>query len=352
MRSTLRAVPATVPDPFFSERSKEDLGNRIHVYCGENAMNRLTALHPTFALVVLCGVSAAALAQPASTQVVSPVVGADRKVTFRLRAPNAKEVKADGDWTKKPAAMTKDDKGIWSLTTEPLEPNLYGYFFVVDGVNMPDPSNTSMRVGSKNIKSQLDVPGDKADFLAIQNVPHGTLHEHWYYAEPLKTTRRVIVYTPPGYQAAAGKELPVLYLLHGSGDDETYWTHVGRANFIMDNLLAAGKAKPALIVMPFGHVSRKAGAGRAKGGGGAGFMEKDLLENVLPLVENSYRVGKDANRRAIAGLSMGGNQALTIGLNNRSKFAYVAGFSSAGTSAKGGPLSSLCWPIRTSRTRN
>ena len=275
-----------------------------------------------------------AAAQPLSAQVVSPVVSPDRTVTFRLRAPNAKEVKVDGDWTKKPVGMAKDDRGIWSLTTEPLEPNLYGYFFIVDGTNIADPSNTFMRVGSKNIKSQLEVPGDKADFLAIRNVPHGALHEHWYHSEALATTRRVIVYTPPGYDGAAARTYPVLYLLHGSGDDETYWSQVGRANFIMDNLLAAGKATPALIAMPFGHVSREAGEGRAKGGGGVGFMEKDLLENVIPLVEKSYRVAKDANHRAIAGLSMGGNQALTIGLNNLSRFAYVAGFSSGGAGGK------------------
>ncbi len=296
-------------------------------------MKSLTRLHLTLALMVFLTLATSAFTQPGGAQTVSPVVATDRKVTFRLRAPNAKDVKVDGDWTKKPVAMAKDDKGIWSLTTEPLESNLYGYFFVVDGVNIADPSNTSMRVGTKNIKSQLDVPGETADFLAVRNVPHGALHEHWYYAEALKTTRRVIVYTPPGYQA--GKDYPVLYLLHGSGDDETYWTQVGRANFIMDNLLAASKVKPALIVMPFGHVSREAGAGRVKGGGGGpGFMEKDLLENVLPLVESTYRVARDAKHRAIAGLSMGGNQALTIGLNNRSRFAYVAGFSSAGTARK------------------
>jgi enterochelin esterase-like enzyme len=272
----------------------------------------------------------ATVAQPVAAQVVSPVVGADRKVTFRLRASNAVDVKVDGDWTKKPVAMSKDDKGVWSLTTAVLEPNLYGYFFVVDGTNMPDPSNSLMRVGSKNIKSQVEVPGDKADFLAIRNVPHGALHEHWYHATALQTTRRVVVYTPPGYDGNAGKAYPVLYLLHGSGDDETYWSRVGRANFIMDNLLADAKAKPALIVMPFGHVSREAGAGLVKGGGGVAFMEKDLLENVIPLVEKEYRTFKDANHRAIAGLSMGGNQALTIGLNNLSRFAYIGGFSSGG----------------------
>ncbi len=282
------------------------------------------------AFALLFYFSVACCPQPAAAQVASPVVSPDRKVTFRLKAPNAKEVKADGDWTKKPVVMAKDDKGIWSLTTEPLEPDLYGYYFIVDGTNIPDPSNTFMRVGTKNIKSQVEVPGEKANFLAIQNVPHGALHEHWYFAPALKTTRRVLVYTPPGYDPASGKTYPVLYLLHGSGDDEAYWTQVGRANFIMDNLLAAKKAKPALIVMPFGHPSREAGAGKAKGGGGPNFMEKELLENVLPLVEKEYRVGKEANQRAIAGLSMGGGQALTIGLNNPTRFAYVGGFSSGG----------------------
>jgi enterochelin esterase-like enzyme len=295
-------------------------------------MQAPSSLRASLVLFASLTTATASFAQPASAQLVSPVVGADRKVTFRLRAPNAKEVKVDGDWTAKPVAMTKDDKGVWSLTTAPLEPNLYGYFFVLDGTNIADPSNTLMRVGTKNIKSQLEVPGETAEYLAIKNVPHGALHDHWYYAEALKTTRRVVVYTPPGYDAAAAKTYPVLYLLHGSGDDETYWSQVGRANFILDNLLATGKAKPALIVMPFGHVSREAGAGRGGkgGGGGPAFMEKDLLENVIPLVEKEYRAQKDANHRAIAGLSMGGNQALTIGLNNLSRFAYVAGFSSGG----------------------
>jgi enterochelin esterase-like enzyme len=269
---------------------------------------------------------------PAVAQLAPPIPTAERRITFRLRMPNAKDVKVDGDWTKKPVPMTKDEQGIWSFTTEPLEPDLYGYFFVVDGDNIADPSNTFTRVGTKNIKSQVEVPGAKADFLAIRNVPHGAVHEHWYFAPALNTTRRVLVYTPPGYDAS--QTYPVLYLLHGSGDDEAYWVQVGRANFIMDNLVAAKKAKPALIVMPFGHVSREAGAGRAKGGGGPGFMERDVFENVIPLVEKEYRVKKDAKDRAITGLSMGGGQALQIGLNNLSRFAYVGGFGSAGLGAK------------------
>jgi enterochelin esterase family protein len=297
-------------------------------------MKRLTPFALSF-------VATLAVTAPATAQVASPDVSPDRKVTFRLRAPNAKDVKVDGDWTKKPVAMAKDDKGVWSFTSQPLEPNLYGYFFIVDGANIADPSNTFMRVGTKNIKSQVEVPGDRAEFLAVRNVPHGALHDHWYYADALKATRRVVVYTPPGYDPAAAKTYPVLYLLHGSGDDETYWTQVGRANFIMDNLLAAGKVKPALIVMPFGHPSREAGAGKGKGGGGPAFMEKDLMENVIPLVEKEYRVTKDADHRAIAGLSMGGNQALTIGLNNLSRFAYIAGFSSGGGAGKATTFKSL-----------
>lgn len=289
-------------------------------------MTRL--FNPRAPIAFLIGLSIFLGPRPAAAQLAPPVPTAERRITFRLRMPNAKDVKVDGDWTKKPVPMTKDEKGIWSFTTESLAPDLYGYFFIVDGDNIADPSNTFMRVGTKNIKSQIEVPGDKADFLAIQNVPHGAVHEHWYFAPELKATRRILVYTPPGYDA--NKAYPVLYLLHGSGDDESYWVQVGRANFIMDNLLAAKKAKPALIVMPFGHVSREAGAGRAKGGGGPGFMEKDLFENVIPLVEKEYRVGKDAKDRAITGLSMGGGQALNIGLNNLSRFAYVGGFSSGG----------------------
>jgi enterochelin esterase-like enzyme len=187
------------------------------------------------------------------------------------------------------------------------------------------------------------VPGEEAAFLAMRNVPHGALHEHWYQSTALGTTRRVFVYTPPGYNASAGKTYPVLYLLHGMGDDEGYWTQAGRANFIMDNLLAEGKAKPAIIVMPFGHSSRtlrrRSSGPRAAGApavtdvrGGRAFgvqmLETDLLENVIPLIEHEYRAVRDRDQRAIAGVSMGGYQALSIALNNPSYFAYVGAFSS------------------------
>ncbi len=273
-----------------------------------------------------------AAAQPAaSSPVVSPEVGADRKVTFRLKEPNLKSVQISGDFAAKDVAMTKDDKGIWSYTTGPLQPGIYGYYFKMDGLRVPDPGNLFISSGTDYLKSYFKVPsGDKTEFWAVRAVPHGALHEHYYISPSLGTTRRIIVYTPPGYGNAAVKTYPTVYLYHGSGDNETYWSHVGRANFIMDNLLAEGKVKPALLVMAWGHSSIPKGPeGGAKGVElyEVSKIEKDVLESIIPLMEKEYRVGKEAKDRAITGISMGGYQALTIGLNNPTKFGYVAGFS-------------------------
>jgi enterochelin esterase-like enzyme len=299
-------------------------------------------LFAVLSLVILSLGSQSVFSQPpGGTPIISPEVLPDRTVTFRLLAPNAENVQVGGEFATRPLSMTKDEKGIWSVTTPPLEPNTYGYNFIMDGLTMPDPSNTHVRVGALWFATQVDVPGDKPAFFAAQDVPHGTMHGHWYYSKALKTVRHVNVYTPPGYNPSADKPYPVLYLLHGMGDDEGFWTQVGYANFIMDNLLATGKAKPALIAMPFGHSSRavrrepRAGgppAGTESRGGplfGVEVLENDLIENVIPLVEKEYRAGNDANHRAIAGLSMGGYQALSIGLANPDKFAYVGAFSSA-----------------------
>lgn len=278
---------------------------------------------------------------PART-VLSPEVTADRRITLRLQAPNAKAVKVQGDFTAKTHDMTKDDKGVWAYTSDPLKPGSYQYWFVMDGLTMPDPVNTYVRPASGVYKSQVDVPGEGIEWMTFRDVPHGTLHEHWYVNKANGTARRVVVYTPPGYGAGKG-DYPVLYLLHGANDFERGWTQAGRANWIMDNALADGKAKPMLIVMPFGHdVSGSTGKlpevralqksfgvePRGRGGfGGAGFMEKDLLENVIPLVEKEYRVVKDAGKRAIVGYSMGGMHASTIGLNHPEVFAYVGAMS-------------------------
>ena len=276
---------------------------------------------------------------------VSPEVTAEGRIILRLQAPNAKSVQVQGDFTAQTHDLAKDEQGVWSFTSEPLKPGSYQYWYVMDGLTMPDPVNTYVRPASGVYKSQVDVPGEGAEWMAFRDVPHGALHEHWYLNKDNGTARRVVVYTPPGYRDGA-QSYPVVYLLHGANDFERGWTQTGRANWIMDNLLADGKTQPALIVMPFGHpISGSTGklpevralqaslgvdpmAPASRGGfGGAGFMEQDLLSNVIPLVEKEYRVIQDARHRAIIGYSMGGMQASTIGLNHPEVFAYVAAMS-------------------------
>lgn len=280
-----------------------------------------TAVVTSLAVLSLC-------ARPGLAQLVSPEVHPDRSITFRVAAPNAQKVIVRGEfWGQKSFPLVKDTNsanGLWSVTTPPIEPDIYAYEFAIDGAKMVDPMNTFVRVGAWAYMSQVYVPGERADFLAVRDVPHGTVHEHWYHNKELNTERRVLVYTPPGYSSST--TYPVLYLLHGMSDDEAFWVSVGRANFVMDNLLAEKKAKPALIVMPFGHASRTQSANR---GFGVPMLEDDLTDNVIPLVERTYNISKKATDHAIAGLSMGGTQSLTIGLNNPDRFAYVAGFSSA-----------------------
>lgn len=289
-------------------------------------------LFATLAVVVcFLALGQRAYSQPTfGSPVVSPEVSPDHKVTLRLLAPNAKDVKVMGDFVTNELAMTKDDKGVWSFTTPTLAPGVYGYYFRVEGVRIPDPGNLLISSGARFLKSYVDVPGEKPEFWAVRDVPHGTLHEHLYKSPSLGTTRRVIVYTPPGYNASAAKTYPVVYLYHGSGDNETYWSRVGRANSIMDNQLAEGKCKPALLVMAYGHSSVPPGAEGGENGVElyeVSVIKKDLLENVIPLIEKEYRVGKSGKDRAILGMTMGGYQAMTIGLNNPSKFGYVAGLS-------------------------
>jgi len=275
-------------------------------------------------------------------KVLSPEVTAEKRIVFRLHAPNAKAVQVFGDFSAKAHDMTKDDKGVWSFTSEPLKPSSYQYWYSVDGSATPDPANTYVRPASGVYKSQVDVPGKETEWMAFRDVPHGTLHEHWYVNKDNGTARRVVVYTPPGYRTSK-QDYPVLYLLHGANDFERGWTQTGRANWIMDNLLADGKAKPAVIVMPFGHeVTASTGKQpevkalreelkaepKAKDApGGVGFMERDLLTNVIPLVEEEYRVLKEPGKRAIVGYSMGGMHASTIGLNHPELFAYVGAMS-------------------------
>ncbi len=262
---------------------------------------------------------------------VSPEVHPDRTVTFRVKASNAKEVSVSGEWPGGTKPMTKDDQGVWSVTVGPLEPDLYGYNLSIDGFRTADPANASVKPMRSPTTSILEVPGNPPRVWEFQEVPHGTVHLHDYNSKSLGRLRHVRVYTPPDYDQKRSAHYPVLYLFHGSGDNEGTWTVLGRANLILDNLVAQAKAKPMIIVMTDGHAASPQFTGMPTTNMISQNMsdfERDLLEDVIPLVEANYRVKKVAASRAIAGLSMGGGQSLTIGLNHPELFAWVGGFSS------------------------
>ncbi|SPE29572.1 putative esterase [Candidatus Sulfopaludibacter sp. SbA3] len=263
----------------------------------------------------------------AQAPVRSPEVAPDRRVTFRVLAPNATQVILTGEFQRGGKPLEKNEQGLWSVTIGPLDPEIYNYNFTIDGVKTIDPNNAQVKTGStpSTISSILEVPAGEPTFYDADAVPHGEIRTHWYESKSLHATRRLTVYTPPGYESDARTRYPVLYLFHGANADETAWTRLGHVNLILDNLLAAGKCKPFVVVMPFGY-------GVPPGSGASGntaAFTRDLLEDVLPFVDAHYRVYQDRGHRAIAGLSMGGGESLEIGLNHPDLFAYVGGFSAA-----------------------
>jgi enterochelin esterase family protein len=266
-------------------------------------------------------------ANPAPARAGSPEIGPDRRVTFRLLAPKAGEVLVSGEFMEGTKALEKNADGVWSLTVGPVEPEIYYYNFTVDGVRTIDPGNPEVKTGSTagTIQSVLEVRGDQPAFYDGQNVPHGEIRTHWYPSKSLGSLRRLTVYVPPGYDRDAASRLPVLYLFHGANADETAWTRLGRVNLILDNLLAAGKTRPFIVVMPFGY-GVMPGAPGAQGQNTALFS-RDLREDVIPYIDLRYRTLADRDHRAIIGLSMGGGQSLSIGLNQLELFSYVGGFS-------------------------
>ncbi|MEO8370864.1 MAG: alpha/beta hydrolase-fold protein [Candidatus Solibacter sp.] len=261
-------------------------------------------------------------------------VAADRTVTFRLRAPEATDVKVSGDFAQGAQDMKKADDGIWSVTVGPIAPAIYSYTYRINGVNVLDPLNPAIKLGESGSSSLFTIPGDKPAPYDMQDVAHGTVHENWYQSKTLGVWRRVDVYTPAGYEAGKGT-YPVMYLLHGSGDTENGWVKVGRANLIFDNLIAAGKAKPMIVVMPYGRARQDVYLGpitppATPAPPDPKAFENDLLKDVMPFAEKLYRISAKPNDRAIAGLSMGGGQALSIGLNHLDIFSQVGAFSAAG----------------------
>ena len=269
--------------------------------------------------------------RPQVPQVVSPEVSPDRHITFRISAPNAQHVRLSaGDLMMGPE-LTKGTNGVWEAEVGPIDPGAYRYTFNVDGVSVVDPRNPAISESNDNVWSLVNVPG--SDFMDTKDVPHGAVASVTYYSTTLQQFRRLHIYTPPGYELGKGK-FPIFYLLHGSGDSDDAWTSVGRAGFILDNLIAAKKAKPMVVVMPAGH-TRPSGARSREGRPGEAapaqprgndFVE-DFVNDIMPYAESHYRVYTDRPHRAIAGLSMGGGQSLNIAIPHLEKFSYVGVYS-------------------------
>lgn len=271
--------------------------------------------------------------------VVSPEVHPDRKVTFRLRAPGADRVEVQVQFAEGVQPMKKDNNGVWSTTLGPAEPDIHVYSFIVDGLEIADPVNPLIKFW-RTSKSLVEVPGEKPMFFEEQDVVYGAVHIHKYESKSLGVTRGLYVYTPPDYGKEPEVKYPVLFLLHGSGDTEDKWTVVGRANVIIDNLIAQKKAVPMVIVMPYGHTPAGTFVGLDKRNTRA--FERDLIDDVIPFVEKNYRVSSDRKKRGIVGLSMGGGQSVSVGLGNLDVFSWVGAFSAAVQEEEYGRL--LCDP--------
>jgi enterochelin esterase family protein len=272
----------------------------------------------------------------AAPQKPSYEVRADRTVTFELRAPDASTVRLSGDFG--PAQdMKKSEDGVWTATVGPLNPAIYSYTFQVNGVGGIDPINPMIKAGDRSSQSMFLVPAEKPAPYEMLPVPHGTVHVNTYDSKSVGGPRQVWVYTPPGYESSTAK-YPVLYLLHGSGDTESGWVTIGRANVILDNLIAAGKAKPMMIVMPYGRPTPSVTLVQTRPSGQPPQnptleFQADLLNDLIPYIEKLYRVSATADDRALAGLSMGGGQTLQIGLSHLDTFHSLGAFSAAGRGA-------------------
>ena len=305
-------------------------------------MDRINSLRLLSLICLLCLVSVIsqfATAQPPQRQPTpndtlgAPEISTDRKVSFRIYAPKATSVRLAGSdipGNQSGAAMTKAENGVWEVTLGPIEPGAYRYNFNVDGVSVIDPRSPAVSESNNNVWSMVYVPG--ADFMDTKNVPRGAVSSVTYYSTALGKFRRMHVYTPPGYESGQGK-YPVFYLLHGAGDCDDSWSSVGRAGFILDNLIAAKKARPMVVVMPAGH-TRPFGRGAAPAAPSSGgapppdeFVQ-DFVTDIMPYVEKNYRLLPGRASRAIAGLSMGGAQTLNVAIPNLEKFSYVGVFSS------------------------
>jgi enterochelin esterase-like enzyme len=298
-------------------------------------ITRVLGSVPTIAILsCLHGLTAmGAIAQPAEGVPASSNIGqtgyprilSDNRVVFQVRAPNATQVQIN---LGRMYDMQKDGSGLWTVTTAAQDPGFHYYSLVIDGVSVADPASESY-YGTGRMSSAIEIPETGVDFYTAKDVPHGDIRSKRYFSKVTNSWRRFNIYAPPGYDKDAEKKYPVLYIQHGGGEDETGWAVQGRTDIILDNLIAAGKARPMLVVMANGNVPSPGGA---RGGGGyssagmAGFAN-ELLNYIVPFVESNYRVLANAENRALSGLSMGGGQAFFVGLGNKDKFASVGVFS-------------------------
>ncbi len=288
-------------------------------------------------LISLTAPRVMAQGQQRGPMIVSPEVLPDHRVTFRIQAAKASEITLRGDWMEGAASekLSKADNNVWSATVGPLMPDFYSYTFTVDGIKTLDPRNPMIKQGITGLDNMFFVAGAQADFEDNKPVPHGQIRQVWYRSNTLDTQRRMHIYTPPGYDTGSDRH-PVFYLLHGGGDEDSGWSTIGRAGFILDNLLAAGKAKPMLVVMPNGSLPRPTNLPARTPGttpspevaaAMAAFQNRfvsELMKEIVPFVEKNFRVLADRDHRALAGLSMGGGQTLQVVVSNPDQFAYVA----------------------------
>jgi enterochelin esterase family protein len=274
--------------------------------------------------------------RPAMRNIISPEILSDRRVTFRINAPKASDVVIAGDFLQGNQKLTKDETGLWSVTVGPLTPDLYSYNLTVDGVSTIDPRNANIKQGVASLSNTFFVPGAESKFEENNAVAHGEIRQVWYSSKTLDSQRRMHVYVPAGYDASPGTRYPVLYLLHGGGDEDSGWSTIGRAGFIMDNLIAEGKARPMIVVMPNGSLPRPANFPAGAAGtpltpeqtrAREGFQDRftnELMKEIIPTVEKNFRVVAEPGSRALAGLSMGGGQTLRVATQHPDQFGYFA----------------------------
>ncbi len=263
---------------------------------------------------------------PRPAPIASPDI-AGTGVTFHLRAPQAKEVTLRGQWNKEPIPMTRTDDGVWTASIDPAPAGVWEYSFVVDSLNVLDPLNPAFKPQREPQKSILHIPSNPPAPWDWQDVPHGAVHGHSYASKALGKQRELLVYTPPGYERDTAKTYPLLVLQHGSGDNYRTWVAHGKAHWILDNLLAQNNARPMIVLMLDGHPLGMMQRDDPKRGSAMEAFQHELFDDAIPLAESLYRVEKDPAHRAIAGLSMGGAQSLTVGLGNLDRFAWVGAFS-------------------------